>query len=198
MRYLLIHGIGNQDPQEQWFRDATIFLPDDLKAHFQPFYWEDLREPALEKHLQQARIPCLQTFLALSGLMDLLTYGDTLKNVFDRLDATITEATEPIILVAHSLGSVLAYEYLCRYGTQHGKVLELITLGSPIGRQPVSGRIRKRLGSLCPLPVHWINVAGTHDWVTSWWPAGAIKEADMNICLPKQTHDLATYLRAIG
>jgi len=194
MHYLLIHGIGNQDTNMQWFEDATQDLDSWQRSQFIPFYWEDLREPPLEKHLQAARLCGFSTLTAYSGLMDLLGYGNTLTAVFERLRATLESIEGDVCIVAHSLGSVLAYEYLFWYSKNHPNVKRLVTLGSPIGRRPVSTRIRKRLGTIAPLPIQWINVAGSLDVVTSWLGGGRIKEADYNVVLKGYSHDLRKYI----
>ncbi|WP_406278446.1 antibiotic ABC transporter ATP-binding protein [Embleya sp. NBC_00896] len=68
-----------------------------------------------------------------------------------RVAARITPQTR--VLVAHSLGSVVAYETLCN--TAH-RVDTFVTLGSPLGmRALVHGRLR-------PAPIEG----------TGWWPQG--------------------------
>jgi hypothetical protein len=59
------------------------------------------------------------------------------------------------VVIAHSLGSVVAYEYLCR--DQPGSVESLVTLGSPLGIPHVV------FDRLSPSPVDGVGV----------WPAGA-------------------------
>jgi len=75
---------------------------------------------------------------------------------------------ETKIVVGHSLGSVVAYEYLCRY--QPSQVKLLVTMGSPLGIPTVV------FDKLTPTPVNgigswpgtarrWMNVADRNDVV---------------------------------
>lgn len=72
------------------------------------------------------------------------------------------------VLIGHSLGSVVAYEYLCRY--QPSSVELLVTLGSPLG---IPNLVFDRL-TPCPVAgagtwpgevVTWVNVADPGDVV---------------------------------
>ncbi|MGH3164574.1 MAG: hypothetical protein ACRDN0_01610 [Trebonia sp.] len=72
------------------------------------------------------------------------------------------------VLIGHSLGSIVAYEYLCRY--QPPSVELLVTLGSPLGipnlvfekltPAPVDGQ-----GAWPGLTARWVNVADANDVV---------------------------------
>jgi hypothetical protein len=76
-------------------------------------------------------------------------------------------ACRPRIVIAHSLGSVVAYETLWRSGTG---IDLLLTLGSPLAMPgaifdrldpaPVNGR-----GSRPPCVAHWVNLADVGDFV---------------------------------
>jgi pimeloyl-ACP methyl ester carboxylesterase len=86
--------------------------------------------------------------------------------VLARVHEQMGEDTE--VVIGHSLGSVVAYEYLCRYRPPSVKLL--MTLGSPLG-------IRKLVfDRLTPVPEHgcgawpgtvpgWVNVADPNDIV---------------------------------
>jgi hypothetical protein len=91
----------------------------------------------------------------------------TVKNrVLDRLHDDVGDDARA--LVAHSLGSVVAYEYLCEYKPKHVELL--MTVGSPLGiRNLVFDR-------LTPLPspdggewpgevTKWVNIADRNDVV---------------------------------
>jgi hypothetical protein len=88
------------------------------------------------------------------------------ENVLGRLHAEMASHTR--VLIGHSLGSVVAYEYLCRY--QPSGVKLLITAGSPLGIPNVV------FDQLTPAPVigtgawpgtvaSWVNVADSDDIV---------------------------------
>ncbi|MGW1988918.1 alpha/beta hydrolase [Embleya sp. NPDC001921] len=87
----------------------------------------------------------------LKQLARYLTDDDVRTRVRARVAARITPRTR--VLVAHSLGSVVAYETLCN--TSH-RVDTLVTLGSPLGmRALVHARLR-------PEPIEGMG----------WWPQG--------------------------
>lgn len=83
-----------------------------------------------------------------------------------RVAAAITDDTR--VVVAHSLGSVVAYESLFRRPLERPPVL--LTLGSPLGLAPVRASLRDRFvvsdGKLPEPPVEsWVNVSVADDWV---------------------------------
>lgn len=86
--------------------------------------------------------------------------------VLERLDTEVREDTR--VMIGHSLGSVVAYEYLCR--AQPGSVRVLVTLGSPLG---IPNLIFERLtpapaggwGAWPGQVAGWVNVADPDDVV---------------------------------
>jgi hypothetical protein len=77
-------------------------------------------------------------------------------------------ADEPAVVVAHSFGSVVAYEALRAAGTaEPWEVTLFCTLGSPLGIQAVRDALRSR-GSLMfpPTVQRWVAVRDPHDLVT--------------------------------
>jgi hypothetical protein len=91
---------------------------------------------------------------------------DIKEKVLARVAPEIDDSTR--ILIGHSLGSVVAYEYLCRY--QPPGIELLVTLGSPLG---IPNVIFERLtpapgpgGGVWPGAVKsWVNVADADDVV---------------------------------
>jgi hypothetical protein len=88
------------------------------------------------------------------------------------VDARVAQAvgSECQVLIGHSLGSVVAYEYL-RQHPGHGVQL-FVTLGSPLGLQMVRDRLK-----IVELAVpSWVNVRDARDPVavagplSAWWP----------------------------
>jgi hypothetical protein len=72
--------------------------------------------------------------------------------------ARVRDAIRPDtrVVVAHSLGSVVAYEVLCALGTH--RINALVTLGSPLG---IPNLVFDRLD---PTPVRWPGPAETLTW----------------------------------
>lgn len=95
-----------------------------------------------------------------------LSVETTKEQAIERVHAEIDASTR--VLVGHSLGSVVAYEYLCRY--QPASVQLLITIGSPLGIPNIV------FDRLTPVPANgagawpgdvaeWVNVADIDDVV---------------------------------
>jgi hypothetical protein len=81
--------------------------------------------------------------------------------VQDRFAAAITAGTR--VVVAHSLGSVVAYEALCAH--PEWAVTDLITLGSPLGvPHIVLGRLVPPVGAW-PNVARWVNITDSGDFV---------------------------------
>ena len=94
-----------------------------------------------------------------------LTDSSKKDRVLARLNEKVDDSTR--VMIGHSLGSVVAYEYLCRY--RPSSVELLVTLGSPLG---IPNLVFDRL---TPSPAHgvgawpgvagWTNVADSNDVV---------------------------------
>lgn len=118
------------------------------------------RTPALAQVAQHAFIGNLKQVTAF------LTNYSVKQRVLTRLHADVHKDTR--VLIGHSLGSVVAYEYLCQY--QPPGVELLVTLGSPLGipnvvfdklsPPPISG-----IGAWPGTVAAWVNVADPADIV---------------------------------
>lgn len=80
-----------------------------------------------------------------------------------RIDTAIGPETE--VVIAHSLGSVVAYEVLCERGQQ---VPLLVTLGSPLGLPSIMKRVKSNLDSAVRQPqvAKWVNFGAADDPVS--------------------------------
>jgi hypothetical protein len=84
--------------------------------------------------------------------------------VQERVERSVTDDT--MVLVGHSLGSVVAYEALCRH--PEWKIDTLLTLGSPLGFREVGARLRPPVVNYHghrPGVRKWVNVAAAEDAV---------------------------------
>jgi hypothetical protein len=94
-----------------------------------------------------------------SYLTDDLIRAKALKRLEDILDS------DTQVIIAHSLGSILAYECLC--ASQRPLPL-LITLGSPLGiRTVIYDRLRPQPPAFPSVVANWINVADSNDIVAA-------------------------------
>lgn len=118
----------------------------------------------------------------------------------DRLGAALERARSdgrPVILVAHSLGSLLAYDYLSAR-RDSGIVRELATLGSPLGspdlrRLLIGGDERDTLTALSSVR-EWVNVRNTNDPFATTVPRAREIVATPPADEP-DPHELVGYLR---
>lgn len=128
------------------------------------------------------------------------TEPETRSAVGDRLVRAVTDRTE--VIVAHSLGSVVAYETLCAH--PEWPDLTLVTLGSPLG---VRGKVFDRLVppprdglARWPAPVKaWTNVADTGDVVAlvkELAPAFGRRVDDVPVHNGAKAHKVHPYLTA--
>jgi hypothetical protein len=107
------------------------------------------------------------------------------------------------VLIGHSLGSVVAYEFLCAHPEL--PVHTLVTLGSPLGiRNLIFERLR-------PAPVdgkgawpggvaHWVNVADRGDVVALTKALASLFHGAVEDCLvhnDADAHDVKPYLTAV-
>lgn len=107
---------------------------------------------------------------SLKQVIRYLDNPDVKDQVLERVHKEIDDCTRA--LIGHSLGSVVAYEYLCRY--QPAGVELLVTLGSPLGiRKFIFDRLTPTPTSTSNLSVgvwpgrvsRWVNVADPNDFV---------------------------------
>ncbi len=102
---------------------------------------------------------------------------------------------ETRVVVAHSLGTVVAFDALSRDDSP--EVGTLITLGSPLGMKAVSSRLAARLGNgPSPRAAHWINIFDPADPVAA---AGAVslmwpQAGDFTVDNGDEQHDVTRYL----
>jgi hypothetical protein len=87
-----------------------------------------------------------------------------LKAEIDQI--TAVAATGCTVLIGHSLGSVVAYEFLRQHPREPVKLL--LTVGSPLGLRSV----RDRLPPGKPGAAKWVNVRDPNDPVTAAGPLG--------------------------
>ncbi|MFC7941189.1 hypothetical protein ACFU2J_33850 [Streptomyces sp. NPDC057387] len=128
------------------------------------------------------------------------TESDVRSAVQDEFAKRVTDRTE--VVVAHSLGSVVAYEALCAH--PGWRDLTLVTLGSPLGvRKLVFDRlVPPPAGGAArwPVPVKaWTNVADAGDAVAlvkELAPAFGRRINDVPVHNGARAHDARPYLTA--
>ena len=145
----------------------------------------------------ERRFPPASGVLCLGTLRQVRRYlrDPQLKAEVDKI--TAGAAAGATVLIGHSLGSVVAYEFL-RQHPGHSVQL-LLTIGSPLG----FGMVRRRLQAGELGPVRWVNVRALNDPVTA---AGALVQWYPRVTEPqpvkngKDSHAARHYLgkKAVG
>lgn len=155
-----------------------IVSPADLAAAEAEAYKALMRLPARVLTLVGAferRFPPASGILFLGALRQVRRYlrDPDLKAEVDRI--TARASADATVLIGHSLGSVVAYEFLRQHPGHSVKLL--LTLGSPLGLRMVRERLPGRELGVGELGVtHWINVRDPRDPVAAagalgrWYP----------------------------
>lgn len=125
-----------------------------------------------------------------------LSYPQARQLIWERVEQVIGDEV-PSVLIGHSMGSVVAYEWLHgSSGAVRAEVPLFVTAGSPLGCGPVVSRLRPPpcLPARCG---RWVNIAGRHDPIA--WPkqlAPLFGEAVRDEVCPFRpwAHNARTYL----
>lgn len=103
-----------------------------------------------------------------------------------------------VLLVAHSLGSVVAFDML-HYLPRTTHVELLLTIGSPMARKPWRATLDQYRGRFPTGSVtSWINLVNTGDWVTGgdgihlWYPQAIDTYESLGLGNHGETHYLAS------
>jgi hypothetical protein len=108
--------------------------------------------------------PDLTCFL--EDLDEYLTRADVRDRALGALRDACRETAGPSVLIAHGIGSVVAYDLLATDGARALGVEALVTVGSPLGMASVRRHIG-RLHSSMPFPgglAAWTNVSSPEDF----------------------------------
>lgn len=188
---LFIHGIGDQ--QQDWLNLAEAAVLLGIAGHqdyrLKAFTWSQYLDKAAVNKLYQAGAFTAKTALmsqpygSLLGMAvqwlgnkagDVQAYDSALAaGAMVGLMEAIEEAEGEVILYAHSLGSVLAFDTLVRlkaeYPKLYAKVSRVIMAGSPLDRWTFKKARKSHFKALSDKKVFWLF--GTRDFVTSTTPA---------------------------
>jgi hypothetical protein len=217
---LYVHGIGNQPPADalkrQW--DLALFGRD-MGARTRMAYWVNRRR--YPRPAPAGRIlplpPGLADWVAeqatsavLPDVHDFLFHPARRRSMTRPLRLQLGRGPGPFIVIAHSQGSMIAYDVLRTFRGVSPVVTLFVTLGSPLGLSEVRRafcRWTRRKVPPIPLRVHrWLNVADRLDPVAAdarlsddFDPAGFIEDrvgTGLNADAPLAPHSAAGYLSA--
>jgi len=90
----------------------------------------------------------------------------TFSGIRDRIDAIVNERVpdEPCVIVAHSLGTIVAYNVLSKRRAGAPEIPLFLTVGSPLGIRAISTRLKFPLANP-PGVRHWLNARDPRDVV---------------------------------
>ncbi|MFE1795566.1 hypothetical protein ACFW9L_05310 [Streptomyces sp. NPDC059517] len=92
-------------------------------------------------------------------------FTDARDRIRDRLRRVLGAVNGPVVVISHSLGTVVAYDVLSEVGSARKEIPLFITLGSPLGYTEIQDVITRPLK--VPVPVRlWTNFADPLDLVT--------------------------------
>ena len=112
--------------------------------------------------------PSLHRSLLQKFLIETYLYLDNpsfIKEVHERI-ARQLNGRKPCIVIAHSLGSVIAYNYLIQHPELN--VQRFITLGSPLAFQVIQSHLPQPIGRPAAITGDWINFYSTDDFLTAF------------------------------
>lgn len=210
VKYILIHGIG--DHQEGW--SNAEFVADVLEVEPESvleFYYEDLMEAdkknkwlkflgSMAARYYAGGIGAVVTGKVQDYLNDIFVYflsTKTRRAIQARLDRFLVDhaQNQKVVLIAHSLGSVVAYETLKNRDWITGVKPKLITIGSPLSKRVVVRMLDVQLSVPVGL-AGWVNIFNRLDPI-----AGKVNlECDKNesfYAAELNPHDFDLYIQKV-
>jgi len=121
----------------------------------------DKRAKVLPFRPVRAIVTRLITRLFLHDVRDFLFDADRRARMADTLRRRIAAGGGPFIVIAHSQGSMIAYDVLRALKREEADVRLLVTIGSPLGMDEVQD-VLKEIGGPLRVPecvARWVNVA---------------------------------------
>jgi subtilisin family serine protease len=131
------------------------------------------------------------------------------KEKRDRMEQTLIDRLEPgggpFVVIAHSQGSMIAYDVLRRLDPNRIKVPLFVTIGSPLGIKEVQDALKEWTGGTLPFPrcvTRWVNVADRLDPVAAdpqldndyQGKIDDFVEVGLNPASPRHPHSASGYL----
>lgn len=125
---------------------------------------------------------------------------DVIRYLFEDIDddvrapvrAALRAARDPVLVIAHSLGTIVTFDVLSEPAFANRDIVRLVTLGCPLGIENVQDELRDRAGQPHPIPPalkSWHNLADKRDPVASGQELAG--EFDPNTYAFRVTDDLS-------
>ena len=140
-----------------------------IQAASQPPTVEDSLTAILPLPASLRRLLLRQLLQRLIPDADAYFFTNKKEPIRQRLRQALNAVAGPTVVIAHSLGTVIAYDVLSEPGFAGRTVPLLVTLGSPLGYTEIQDVITKPLRLPAPVQL-WANFADPLD-VVAWTPA---------------------------
>jgi hypothetical protein len=134
-----------------------------------------------------------------------LNDADMRESAIARVVETVSEAskTEEVVLLAHSMGTIVAYDALMRHPEL--PVSAYISFGSPLGFKAVRKHLQRDAQGNTPFPPtprRWINIYTEDDVIAAvrplepFYPSGDARRVEDEVT-PGRGHNLSDYLSSL-
>lgn len=141
-------------------RRNLIRLGDILEGMLPP----DVSKNLTRKYLAQAAVYCDRIGLR-NGIERQIM--ELISGISDPMEPIENLSDEPIVLVTHSLGTVVGYRMLFNPAAQRAEIPLFITLGSPLSLKFMQKSLDQQTLKFTQPPVEkWINIHDAEDFVT--------------------------------
>lgn len=148
MKIVYIHGMGSQNSPRKLKGEWDLALFEKENPDTSMAYYADVLHPGDEKGLaDDISIKITDEFTkALTPDVNKYLFNEKIRSEIQyRLVKLLDELEEPVMVLSHSLGTIVAYEVLCSYEMKLNVPL-FITVGSPLGIDPLQAKLRQNLG----------------------------------------------------
>ncbi len=101
------------------------------------------------------------------------TFGPLVRRQFK--EQVEKHSGDKVMVIAHSMGSIIAYDSLCDVSEEAGPVPDFVTIGAPLGFDLVRGKIAgdgRPIATPQIISERWGNYADTRDYVAFNWRLG--------------------------
>lgn len=168
MKIVYVHGISQMPPARQlkFLLDNALLEQESQDSILA--YWSDILHKDSRSIARDTQEKLLEVLL--NDVYKYLLDKNAQSRIEGRLLKVLDRMDKPFILIAHSLGSVIAWKTLAQYKRKID-IPTFITLGSPLGMDVLKNELKNQMGLnnffKPPQVTRWFNFADPLDVVAS-------------------------------